>query len=126
MVDTGRIIMAPPCIRARRKPIMGNGPRKRPRFPGLESRSIAHDELGARAKFAAGDARERVLPGNRGSASGRFTPAQKKKFSGEPTIRTGSSSQSTAEGKWYKPVGERFARHETVVHRKGEYVRGDA
>ncbi|MBN9085963.1 MAG: hypothetical protein J0J01_03550 [Reyranella sp.] len=43
-------------------------------------RSIAHNELGASPKFAAVEGCGRVLPGNRGSARGKFTPARKRNF----------------------------------------------
>jgi hypothetical protein len=32
----------------------------------------------------------------------------------------------TNEGSWYKEVGRKFARHETVKRREDEYVRGEA
>jgi hypothetical protein len=63
---------------------MGNGGRKRPRFPRLESPDIAHNEVVASAKCAAVEASERVFLRNRGSTVGKFAPARKKKFSGAP------------------------------------------
>jgi O-antigen/teichoic acid export membrane protein len=59
---------------------MGNGRRKRPRFPGLESLSIARNDVAANAKFAAVDARGHIFPGNRGSARGKFTPSRKTNY----------------------------------------------
>jgi hypothetical protein len=59
---------------------MGNGRRKRPRFPGLESPSIAHNDVAASAKFAAVEARGRVFFGNRGSALGNSNQSEKEIF----------------------------------------------
>jgi hypothetical protein len=42
---------------------MGNGPTKRPLFPGLESAAIARNELGASAGFGAVSARDRDFLG---------------------------------------------------------------
>src|SRR4051794_19015823 len=59
---------------------MGNGTRaslgKRRRI----DRSIAPNDVAARAKFAAVDARGRAFPENRRSARGKFTPARKRNF----------------------------------------------
>jgi ISXO2-like transposase domain len=37
-----------------------------------------------------------------------------------------SCHQQTDEAKWYTRIGEEFASHESIAHRKHEYVRGDA
>jgi len=59
---------------------MGNGMRASLSKRGRIDRSIAHNELGASAKFAALEGYGRVLPGNRGSARGKLTPARKRNF----------------------------------------------
>jgi hypothetical protein len=63
---------------------MGNGRLKRPRFPGLESRSIAHNEVAASAKFATVDARSR-FPRKSRLGSQDFYAAPKKKVFGAPS-----------------------------------------
>jgi hypothetical protein len=66
---------------------MGNRRRKRPRFPGLESPAIAHNDVAASAKFAAVEAPKRAFFGNRGSGLREIYTGPKKKFSGEPNER---------------------------------------
>jgi hypothetical protein len=69
---------------------MGNGRRKRPRFPGLESPAIAHNEVAASAKVAAVEAPGRSFFGNRGSTAGKFTPSRKRNFRASPTSERGA------------------------------------
>jgi hypothetical protein len=55
----------------------GQWPRGKAAICCIESRSIAHKGLAARAKFAALAARGHDFLGNRSSARGKFTVAQK-------------------------------------------------
>jgi phosphoglucomutase len=58
----------------------GQWPREKAAVCCIESLSIAHNEVVTSTKIAAVDARERVFPGNRGSARGKFTSARKTNF----------------------------------------------
>jgi hypothetical protein len=74
---------------------MGNGDRKRPRFPGLESPSIAHNDVGASAKSAAVERAVAFSPEIEARLQEIYT-GPKKKFSAEPNIGTRSSSESAS------------------------------
>jgi hypothetical protein len=65
----------------RRTPIMGNGRRKKPLFPGLVSPSIAHNERAASARVVAFDAAARDFPGNRAPPRWKFLCRPKRKIS---------------------------------------------
>jgi hypothetical protein len=66
---------------------MGDGRGKKALFPGLESPTIAHNELAASAGFAAFDVPERDFRGNRSPARWKFACRPKRKIcaSGEAT-----------------------------------------
>jgi hypothetical protein len=78
---------------ARRTPIMGNGQREKPLFPGLESPAIAHNELAASAGFAAFDVPERDFPGNRSPLRWKFACRPKRKTARLAKWRTSNDAQ---------------------------------
>ncbi|MBS0522991.1 MAG: hypothetical protein JSS04_05075, partial [Proteobacteria bacterium] len=52
---------------------------EKPRFAGLESKAIAHNELAATARFVTFDVRERDFPGNRSPLRWKFLCRPKRK-----------------------------------------------
>jgi len=64
----------------------------------------------------------------RGGEARTFHVAEANRVTVEKIIRENVHPKSrlhTDESRLYPPVGKEFAAHETVIHSKGEYVRGD-
>jgi hypothetical protein len=58
----------------------GQWPGEKALFPGLERRSIGHDELAASTRFGVFDAPERNFPGNRPVPRWKFVYRPKRKI----------------------------------------------
>ena len=64
----------------------------------------------------------------RGGAARSFHVESNRRFDVEQVVQANLAKESalmTDEANWYKAVGKEFASHETVVHSKDEYVRGN-
>ena len=68
---------------------------ERTAISGLQSPSIARNEVGASAKFVAMEARGRVFVRKAGLGLREFYPGPKNKFPGEP-VATRTSARGTA------------------------------